>query len=143
MKAPLLLALSFAALPSLFAADEPAAAATPGTGNTVIVTETIPVQAAAPALPDAYVMAAGSVLAVRGKESTRLQLETKLRDGSVITPGGTVRRPDGTTVTLADGQAIMLTGELGKAPAGYATDVGLPTDRTTPTTGGTTAVKAQ
>ena len=63
-------------------------------------------------LPDALVMSGGAVVAVRGKETTRLETDYKLPDGTIVTTGGTVRRPDGTTTSLSDGQRISMAGNI-------------------------------
>lgn len=91
-------------------------AAAPGT-TTVTITEARVVK------PDALIMSSGSVLVLRDKATTRMAADMRLNDGSIVTPGGTVKRADGSTVTLADGQAISPAGVVGAAPAGVATDV--------------------
>ena len=72
--------------------------------------------------PDLLVMSAGSVLVVRGKQTSRLESEVRLADGSVLTPGGTVRRPDGSSTMLSDKQAISATGKISEAPPGSVTE---------------------
>jgi hypothetical protein len=72
--------------------------------------------------PDLLVMSAGSVLVVRGKQTSRLETEVRLADNSVLTPGGTVRRPDGSSTMLSDGQAISAAGKIGDAPTGALTE---------------------
>jgi hypothetical protein len=72
--------------------------------------------------PDALVMSAGSVLVVRGNQKSRLETELRLTDGSILTPGGTVRSGDGSATALNDGQAISADGKIGTAPAGALTE---------------------
>jgi hypothetical protein len=72
--------------------------------------------------PDLLVMSAGSILVVRGNQKSRLETELRLTDGSVLTPGGTVRRPDGSSTSLADGQSVTANGKIGTAPAGSLTE---------------------
>jgi hypothetical protein len=117
MKTLTFFAASLLVLPAVFAADESTPAASQQT-----VTTTTEIAKPAPAAPDLLVMSAGSVLAIRGGESARLVAEMKLADGSIVTPGGTVRRTDGTSVSLADGQAISMNGNISAAPAGAVTD---------------------
>lgn len=82
-------------------------------------TETVVTEATAlPPAPDALIMADGSVLAIRGEQASRMESEIKLRDGSIVTPGGTVKRPDGSSVQLADGQGVSANGNIGPAPQG-------------------------
>lgn len=83
-----------------------------------IPTVVIETTTALPPAPDALVMSDGSVLAIRGQQASRMEAEIKLRDGSVVTPGGTVKRPDGSSVRLEDGQGVSANGNIGPAPAG-------------------------
>ena len=71
--------------------------------------------------PDALVMSSGSILVVRGNQKSRLETELRLTDGSILTPGGTVRRPDGSSASLNDGQAISAAGKI--APTTNTTTV--------------------
>jgi hypothetical protein len=103
--------------------------ATNATGVTTTTTSTT-TAGGATAAPDALVMSAGSILVLRGGQTSRLSEEVKLTDGSVVTPGGTVRRPDGSRTTLSDGQSISIDGKLTTAT----------TSGTTSTTVGGTAV---
>ena len=91
------------------------ASGSPSAAQTVVTETTV---ANVPPVPDALVMADGSVLAIRGQEAARMDAEVKLRDGSIVTPGGTVKRPDGSSVPLADGQGISANGNIGPAPQG-------------------------
>lgn len=84
------------------------------TTTQTVVTETAPL----PPAPDALVMADGSVLAIRGEQASRMTSEIKLKDGSIVTPGGTVKRPDGSSVQLVDGQGVSANGNIGPAPQG-------------------------
>lgn len=98
-------------------AAAPTAPATPTTTQTT--TQIAEVKTIA---PDVLVMSAGSILVVRGRQTSRLETEVRLSDGSILTPGGTVRRADGSSTTLADGQAITPAGKIGTAPAGTLTE---------------------
>jgi hypothetical protein len=81
--------------------------------------------------PDHLVMSSGSILVVRGNQTSRLESELRLTDGSVITPGGTVKRLDGSTTLLADGQAISPAGKLAPAPISTVTETTPVPTRTT------------
>jgi hypothetical protein len=114
----LLCSAAFLAVASLATASAQAVENGPAQTTTqTVVTET---STTLPPTPDALVMADGSVLAIRGKQATRMEAEIKLRDGSIVTPGGTVKRPDGSSVQLLDGQGVSANGNIGPAPEGAA-----------------------
>ncbi|MHA3774306.1 DUF6799 domain-containing protein [Verrucomicrobiota bacterium sgz303538] len=100
--------------PSAVSSAAPATATTTQTTTQIAEVKTI--------APDILVMSAGSILVVRGRQTSRLETEVRLSDGSILTPGGTVRRADGSSTTLADGQAITPAGKIGTAPAGTLTE---------------------
>jgi hypothetical protein len=112
----LLCSAAFLVVASLATASAQAVENGPAQTTTqTVVTET---STTLPPAPDALVMADGSVLAIRGEQATRMATEIKLRDGSTVTPGGTVKRPDGSSVQLLDGQGVSANGKIGPAPAG-------------------------
>jgi hypothetical protein len=105
--------------PGQTAVVEPAGSTAASTTTTTTKTAVVEVKTLA---PDALVMSAGSVLVVRGNQKSRLETELRLTDGSILTPGGTVRRGDGSATALNDGQAISADGKIGAAPAGSLTE---------------------
>lgn len=83
----------------------------------VTTTTTQPVAPATDAaLPEVLFMSSGTVVLKRGNATSQLQAPVKLTDGSMLTPGGTVTRPDGTRNQLIDGQTITSAGVIGVAP---------------------------
>lgn len=94
-------------------------AATSETTTTTTQSQVVEVKTLA---PDLLVMASGSILVIRGDQKSRLETELRLADNSILTPGGTVRRPDGSSTMLTDGQAITASGKIGPAPAGTLTE---------------------
>ena len=75
---------------------------------------------------EALVMSAGGVLVVKGDDISRLENELKLQDGTVVKPGGTLRRSDGRTEHLIEGQKVDWSGRLGPVPDNAATESGMP-----------------
>jgi hypothetical protein len=123
MKTLLFLAVALGVPAVLFADDQTVTAAQQGHGvaATGIAAEGKPGQADR---PDRFTMSAGSVAAIRGSHSERLTNDVKLLDGTILTPGGTVRLPDGSETQLADGQSINMDGKLGPVPPAARTNGG-------------------
>lgn len=112
---------AFFAVASLAASSGQAIETAPTPRSAATATTTIEVVAKSVlAVPDALVMADGSVLAIRGQHAARMEADVKLKDGSIVTPGGTVKRPDGSSLRLADGQGVSANGNIGPAPQGAA-----------------------
>ena len=111
MRPPLLLSLALS-LPGLALATDEPRPASPAHLDTVVVEKPVRL-----ANPDQFQMSSGSVLARRGSESARLTEDVKLLDGTILTPGGTVRRKDGAETQLVDGQTIAIDGKMGHVPA--------------------------
>ena len=110
--------LTLGAAKALAQSDAAASGASTATTAEVAVTpaKTAQVVEVKVLAPDHLVMDSGSVLVVRGSQTSQLESEVRLTDGSIITPGGTVKRPDGSSARLADGQSISPAGKIASAP---------------------------
>jgi hypothetical protein len=66
---------------------------------------------------DGILRAQGSMHFMKGGKLTRIDSETKLTEGFTVNPDGSVKKPDGSTIKLEEGQMLTLTGKLTAAPA--------------------------
>lgn len=67
---------------------------------------------AGPVAADYCVVKDGKMLLNKGGKLAPLTKELTLSDGSVCRTDGTCTRKDGTAVTLADGQCVMMNGKM-------------------------------
>lgn len=66
---------------------------------------------------DGLLKAQGSIHFLKDGKLTRIDNETRLSEGFVARPNGKITKPDGTEITLQEGQMLTLEGKLMPAPA--------------------------
>lgn len=87
---------------------------------------------------DGIVKAQGAVQFLKDGKMTKVSNELKLSEGYVVRPNGQITKPDGTTVTLQEGQMLTLQGQLVQAPASTGTTKPGGTDKVPARTGNLT-----
>lgn len=72
-------------------------------------------------LKDGIVKAQGAVQFLKEGKMNKVNHEMKLSEGFIVRPNGQITKPDGSTVTLQEGQMLTLDGRLVQAPASTGT----------------------
>lgn len=72
-------------------------------------------------MKDGIVRAQGAIHFLKDGKMNKVNHEMKLSEGFVIRPDGQVTKPDGSNVTLQEGQMLTLDGRLEQAPASTGT----------------------
>ncbi len=62
---------------------------------------------------DGVIMKDGKLLVTKNGQAAPLTENVTLNDGTIVTPDGTVKKTDGTTVTLKEGDYVTADGKLG------------------------------
>jgi hypothetical protein len=68
-------------------------------------------------MKDGILKARGSVQFLKNGKMNIVNSEMKLSEGFVVRPNGQITKPDGSTVTLEEGQMLTLDGRMTQAPA--------------------------
>ncbi|RYD68838.1 MAG: hypothetical protein EOP84_29610 [Verrucomicrobiaceae bacterium] len=87
---------------------------------------------------DGIVKAQGAVQFIKDGKMTKVNKELKLSEGYVVRQDGHITRPDGTTLTLQEGQMLTLDGKLVQAPPTTGTTEPRGTDKLPARTGNLT-----
>lgn len=81
--------------------------------DTIPVKDTIPTEQKTQ-LKDVYVMKDSKMWQIKAGEKSEMTEDVTLVNGSIIMVNGTVKKTDGVTITLKNGQFIDLEGNIGE-----------------------------
>ncbi len=89
-------------------------------------------------MKDGILKAQGAIQFMKDGKMNKVNKELKLSEGFVVRPNGQITKPDGSTVTLEEGQMLTLDGRLVQAPPSTGTTQTGGTDKPLERTGNLT-----